>query len=40
MRPIFIILLVSIFSILAVKYANDGLSDEVPLATPATAADL
>ena len=40
MRPIFVLLLVSILSILAVKYANNSLGDDVPLATPATAANL
>lgn len=40
MRAIFIVLICSVLSILAVKYLNNGLNQSVPLATPATAASL
>lgn len=38
MRSIFIVLVGSILSILIVKYANNSLAQDVPLATPENAA--
>ncbi|WP_280950591.1 hypothetical protein [Pararhizobium arenae] len=38
MRSIFIVLLGSVLSILAVKYANNTLANDVPMATPENAA--
>ena len=40
MRIIFVVMLLSIFSILVVKYVDNDFGSGVPLATPATAADL
>lgn len=40
MRPIFILLLCSVLSILAVKYSNNSMSSGVPMVTPETAASV
>ncbi|SEK64067.1 hypothetical protein [Xaviernesmea oryzae] len=40
MRIIFAVMLASVLSILAVKFANNDLGQGVPLATPATAASM
>jgi len=40
MRIVFVVLLGSVLSILAVKYAEHDMADGVPMATPANAAEV